>query len=85
MSFLQYMRRVAEEHLVALYDSRNQLYYNRERFDSLVGRFIVLCRQEVAIAAGAPGMQGRREELEEFTWKAIGVWCYWNMRSPVST
>jgi hypothetical protein len=85
MSFLQYMRKVAEEHLVALYDSRNQLYDNRERFDSLVGRFILLFRQEVAIAAGAPGMQARREEVEEFTWKAIGVWWDWNLRSPVST
>ena len=72
MSFSQYMRKVAEEHLLALYNSRNQLYNNRERFDGLVRRFILLCRQEVAIAAGAPGTQTKREELQEITWKAIG-------------
>jgi hypothetical protein len=71
MSFSQYMRKLAEEHLLALYDSQNQLYDNRERFDGLVRRFILLCRQEVAIAAGAPGTQAKREELQEITWKAI--------------
>jgi hypothetical protein len=72
MSFSQYMRKVAEEHQLALYASRNQLYSNRERFDGLVRRFILLCRQDVvAIAAGAPGTQERRQELQDVTWKAI--------------
>jgi hypothetical protein len=70
MSFSKCMRKIAEQHLLALYHSRNQLYYNWERLGSLVRRF-VLCRQEVAIAAGAPATHKRRNELQEIAWKAI--------------
>lgn len=71
ITFSDYMRRMTKEHLLALYDSRNQLYDKRERLDGLVRRFILLCRQDVAIAAGAPGTQQKREELQEVAWKAI--------------
>jgi hypothetical protein len=56
MSFSRWIRKVAEEHLLGLYNSRNQLYNNHvfERFDRLLRQFILLCGQHVAIAAGAP-------------------------------
>jgi hypothetical protein len=44
MSFSRCMRNVAEKHLLGLYNSRNQLHNNHERFDRLVRRFILLCR-----------------------------------------
>lgn len=66
-----YTRKIVTEHLFQLHDSRNQLRDNWERLDGLVRRFLLLCRQEVAIAAGAPGTQQKREELQEAAWKAI--------------
>lgn len=72
MKFSQFMRRRDKEYLQELYNKRNQLLHNRELLDGLVRRFILLCRQDiVAIAAGAPGTQAKREELQEVTWKAI--------------
>jgi hypothetical protein len=65
------MRKIKEQHLLVLYHSRNQLYHNLERLDSLIRRFILLCRQEVAIAAGAPGTHKKRNKLQEIAWKAI--------------
>lgn len=58
------------EHLFELHDSRNQLHDNWQRLDSLIRRFILLSRQEVAIA-GAPATQDKRNELQEVAWKAI--------------
>jgi hypothetical protein len=40
------MRKIAEEHLIALYNSRNHLHNSHERLDCLVRRFILLCRQD---------------------------------------
>ena len=71
MTFSDYMRKMMEEHLLSLYDSRDSLYDKHERLDSLVRRFILVCRQDVVIAAGAPGTQARREELQDIAWKAI--------------
>ena len=71
MSFSKCIRKIAEQHLLAFYYSRSQLYYKWERLDSLVRCFILLCRQEVAIAAGAPGTHRKRNELQEIAWKAI--------------
>jgi hypothetical protein len=71
VTFSRYMRMIDEEHLRQVSDALNQLSDNRDRLDSLVRRFILLCRQVVAIAAGAPGTQEKRKELQEVTWKAI--------------
>jgi hypothetical protein len=72
MKFSRYMRMIDEEHLREMSNNLNQLSNNHERLDGLVRRFILLCRQDiVAIAAGAPGTQQKREELQEATWKAI--------------
>jgi hypothetical protein len=63
---------IDEEHLREMSNNLTQLSNNHERLDGLVRRFILLCRQDVvAIAAGAPGTQQKREELQEVTWKAI--------------
>jgi hypothetical protein len=63
---------IDEEHLREMSNNLNQLSNNHERLDGLVRRFILLCRRDiVAIAAGAPGTQQKREELQEVTWKAI--------------
>jgi len=73
MKFSQYMRMIDEEHLKEMSNNLNQLSNNHEHLDGLVRRFILLCRQDVvAIAAGAPGTQQKREELQEVAWKAIG-------------
>jgi len=73
MKFSRYMRMIDEEHLREMSNNLNQLSNNHERLDGLIRRFILLCRQDiVAIAAGAPGTQEKRAELEEVTWKAIG-------------
>jgi hypothetical protein len=75
--FSKFMRMRDKEYLQELYNNRNQLLYNRELFDGLVSRFILLCRQDivrqdlVGIATGAPGTQEKRQELQEVTWKAI--------------
>jgi hypothetical protein len=61
----KFMRMRDKEYLQELYNNRNQLLYNRELFDGLVRRFILLCRQDVArqdlvgIATGAPTTQAR--------------------------
>ena len=73
MKFSRYMRMIDEEHLREMSNNLNQLSNNHERLGGLVRRFILLCRQDVvAIAAGAPGTQQKREELQEVAWKAIG-------------
>jgi len=70
--FSKFMRLRDKEYLQELYNNRNQLLYNRELFDGLVRRFILLCRQDVVgIATSAPGTQEKRQELQEVTWKAI--------------
>jgi predicted DNA-binding protein len=71
MKFSRYMRMIDEEHLREMSNNLNQLSNNHERLDWLVRRFILLCRQEVAIAAGAPATQERCNELQEIAWKAI--------------
>jgi hypothetical protein len=72
MKFSKFMRMRDKEYLLELSHNRNQLSHNRELFDGLVRRFILLCGQDVVwIAAGAPSTQQKREELQDVTWKAI--------------
>ena len=72
MKFSKFMRMRDKEYLLELSHNQNQLSHNRELFDGLVRRFILLCRQDVVwIAAGAPSTQQKREELQDVTWKAI--------------
>jgi hypothetical protein len=72
MTFSKFMRMRDKEYLQQLSYNRNQLSYNQDLLDGLVRRFILLCRHDVvAIAAGAPSTQQKREELQDVTWKAI--------------